>query len=243
MKICVAQTNPVKGEISINIENHLALTELALDQGIEVILFPELSLTGYEPELAQELAMDPTDMRLDAFQQVSDRHQVTLGLGMPVRGVKGIYISLVFFQAHSPRQVYSKQYLHQDEDPYFIPGTDQLCLTTGSHKISPAICYELSIPAHADLAVKNGASIYMASVAKTGLGVDKAEIRLSEIARQYSIPVMMSNCIGFCDHFLAAGRSSVWNKEGERLGQLNDSQEGLLIYDTDTASVLEMIAG
>ena len=54
---------------------------------------------------------------------------------------------------------------------------------------------------------------------------------------------MMSNCIGFCDHFLAAGRSSVWNKEGERLGQLNDSQEGLLIYDTDTGSVLEMTAG
>jgi predicted amidohydrolase len=116
-------------------------------------------------------------------------------------------------------------------------------LTTGGHQISPAICYELSVPAHADLAVKNGASIYMASVAKTGLGIDMAEIRLSEIARQYSIPVMMSNCIGFCDHFLAAGRSSVWNKEGERLGQLNDSQEGLLIYDTDTGEVLEMTAG
>ena len=243
MKICVAQTNPVKGDISNNIENHLALTEMALDQGTKVILFPELSLTGYEPELAQELAMDPSDIRLDVFQQVSDRHQVTLGLGMPVRGVNGIYISLVFFQSYVPRQVYSKQYLHQDEDPYFIPGTDQLCLTTGSHKISPAICYELSVPAHADQAIKNGASIYMASVAKSSTGIDKAELRLSEIARQYSIPVMMSNCIGFCDHFIAVGRSGVWNKEGELLGQLNDSQEGLLIYDTDTGEVLELTAG
>jgi predicted amidohydrolase len=72
------------------------LADLALSGGADVILFPELSLTGYEPQLAQELAMDPTDRRLDAFQLVSDRHQVTLGLGMPVRGVKGIYISLVF---------------------------------------------------------------------------------------------------------------------------------------------------
>lgn len=243
MKICVAQTNPVKGDIRSNIENHLALTEWALDQGTDFILFPELSLTGYEPELAQELAMDPMDKRLDVFQQVSDRHQVTLGLGMPLRGIKGIYISLIFFQPHLPSKVYSKQYLHQDEDPYFIPGTEQLYLTTGNHKISPSICYELSVPAHADQAFQNGASIYMASVAKSGPGVDKAALRLSEIARQYSMPVMMSNCVGYCDHFLAAGRSAVWNKKGELLGQLRDTQAGLLIYDTDTGGVLEMTAG
>lgn len=239
MKIGIAQTNPLKGNISRNIENHLALTGLALENKTGVILFPELSITGYEPAMAQEMAMDSADLRLEAFQQVCDHHRITIGLGVPIRGIHGIYISLVFFQAHRPRQVYSKQYLHPDEEAYFIAGERPLYLTAGKQKISPAICYELSVPDHADQAIIHGATIYMASVAKTSQGVEKAGQRLSQIARQYSIPVMMSNCIGFCDHFLAAGHSAVWNKEGKLLGQLNDSGEGVLVYDTDTGAVLE----
>lgn len=239
MKLCAAQTLAIKGDIGKNIDKHLRLAELAFTGGADFILFPELSLTGYEPELAQELAMDPMDARLDVFQQFSDRHRVTLGLGAPIRSIRGIYISLVFFQPDEPRQVYSKQYLHQDEDPFFIPGKGQIYLVNGIHKISPALCYEISKPDHADQAVKNGASIYVASVAKSAQGVDKAEQRLTEIARQYSIPVVMSNCIGFCDHFIAAGRSSVWNEEGERVGQLSDTQEGVLIFDTGTGEVWE----
>lgn len=243
MKICVAQTNPVKADIRQNINNHLAWTERALEHGTGMILFPELSLTGYEPGLAQDLAMDPDDPCLDVFQQVSDLHQVTLGLGMPLKGAHGTYISQIFFQAHSPRQVYRKQYLHQDEEPYFIPGKGQLFLSTGNLRIAPAICYEISIPEHAARIMQNGASVYMASVAKTRQGVDQAVKRLPEIALQYSIPVMMSNCIGICDQFLAGGRSSVWNKEGLMVGQLPEAREGLLIYDTATGEVSERLAG
>ena len=53
MKICIAQTKPVKGNISSNIEAHIGFIERALTFGTEAIFFPELSLTGYEPELAK----------------------------------------------------------------------------------------------------------------------------------------------------------------------------------------------
>jgi len=56
MKICVAQTRPVKGDIQSNIENHKKFIDLAVSGGADTIIFPELSLTGYEPELAKELA-------------------------------------------------------------------------------------------------------------------------------------------------------------------------------------------
>ena len=52
MKICAAQTRPVKGNIQQNIENHKKLINLAVVNGADIIIFPELSITGYEPELA-----------------------------------------------------------------------------------------------------------------------------------------------------------------------------------------------
>ena len=68
MKICIAQTKPIKGNVSANIEAHIKFIELALTLIAEAIFFPELSLTGYEPELAKKLATNQNDNRLDIFQ-------------------------------------------------------------------------------------------------------------------------------------------------------------------------------
>jgi predicted amidohydrolase len=62
-------------------------------------------------------------------------------------------------------------------------------------------------------------------------------MRLSEIARTYSMTVIMSNCTGLCDGEQCAGKSAVWNNKGELLGQLNDDGEGLLVFDTDTGEI------
>ncbi len=85
MKICVAQTKPVKGDIQRNIENHKKLIDMAASHGADIIIFPELSLTGYEPTLAKELATTQDDSRFDDFQQISDRRQITIGIGVPTK--------------------------------------------------------------------------------------------------------------------------------------------------------------
>jgi predicted amidohydrolase len=54
MKIAVAQTRPIKGDISTNIKTHKKLIDLAISYKVDTIFFPELSITGYEPELAKE---------------------------------------------------------------------------------------------------------------------------------------------------------------------------------------------
>ena len=58
MRISVAQTRPIKADIPANIEGHLRLLDLAAGIKADTVIFPELSLTGYEPELAQDLATD-----------------------------------------------------------------------------------------------------------------------------------------------------------------------------------------
>jgi hypothetical protein len=49
--------------------------------------------------------------------------------------------------------------------------------------------------------------------------------------------VVMANCVGVCDGEVCGGRSAVWNNKGDLLGGLNDTDEGILIFNTDTEAV------
>src|ERR1700733_13994823 len=181
MKVCVAQTRPVKGDIQSNIENHRKLIELAISNEADTIIFPELSLTGYEPTLAKELATSKDDNRFDEFQKISNSKMITIGVGVPTTQGKGIAISTLLFQPHKARQLYSKKYLHQDEEEFFISGQSSVGLIGNKSNIALAICYELSVPEHSENAFKSGAEIYLASVVKSVNAVDKAIKNLSEI--------------------------------------------------------------
>ncbi len=239
MKICVAQTRPVKGHIPANIQRHKKLTELAISEGTDLIIFPELSLTGYEPTLAEKLATDQEDSRFNVFQELSNNGQVTIGVGVPVKSPVGICIGMVLFQPHRNRQTYFKQYLHPDEEEFFVAGEGLTGLTVQKNYVALAICYELSVPEHSERASNNGAKIYIASVAKSGEGADHATKTLSEIARKYSMTVLMSNCTGPCEGFEAEGRTSVWNTKGVLAAQLGNNTEGMIIIDTCTGGIIE----
>jgi predicted amidohydrolase len=239
MRICVAQTKPVKGETDKNIEIHKKFIYLAISKEADTIFFPELSLTGYEPKLAKNLATTQNDKRFDDFQNISDNHHITIGVGMPTKSNSDISISTIIFQPYESRQTYSKQILHSDEFPYFVNGQQQVVLTTKKKKIVPAICYESLQPEHAERAFKEGVDIYIASVAKSANGVAKAFKHYPDIAKKYSMTVLMSNCLGLCDNFESVGKSAIWNKDGLLVGQLNETAEGILIYDTDAEKVIE----
>lgn len=242
MKIAVAQTRPVKGDIEANIIHHKRLIALAVEQGAQVLVFPELSITGYEPGLAKELAIslnDPDpDGRFDDFQLISNGSKITLGIGAPMQGVNGILIGMMLFEPNKPRRVYNKRYLHADELPYFTAGEEQLFLDGG---IALSICYELSVPEHAAYAHDQGAQIYVSSVAKSAAGVAKAIGTLKDTAGKYGMAVLFSNCVGHCDNFDCGGGTAVISREGQLIREFNDTDEGVLIFDTETQEVVEKI--
>ena len=239
MKISIAQIRPIKGNVSSNIEAHKNFIDFALTYNAEAIFFPELSLTGYEPELANELATNQNDNRLEIFQQISDKHNIIIGLGLPTKTETKPRISMIIFEPNKPIQTYSKQQLHSDELQYFENGDGQVVIKTDNTKIAIAICYESLQPNHSENAFKLGADIYLASVAKSENGVEKAFMHYPTIAKQYEMPVLMSNCVGFCDNFLSVGKSSVWTKDGKLVGQLDDKTEGILIFNTETEEAIE----
>jgi predicted amidohydrolase len=239
MKICVAQTRPIKGDIRANIDNHMKLISLALSNAADTIIFPELSLSGYEPELSRELATTQDDSRFDIFQEISNARHIKIGVGVPTKTNTGICISMVLFQPNKPRETHSKKYLHPDEEEFFVSGNSVTGIIDDKARMALAICYELSVPQHSENAFKNGAEIYVASVAKTAIGVDKAIKSLSEIGKRYSMTVLMSNCIGQSGSYECGGKTSIWNNRGVLLGQLGNNREGILIIDTYTNESIE----
>jgi predicted amidohydrolase len=234
MIISIAQTQPIKGDILKNINRHKELINNALSNNSDIIIFPELSLTGYEPELAESLTMTADDSRLDCLQDMSNEHHITIGIGMPMKTKNGISISMIIFQPHKTRQVYFKKYIHSSEIPFFIGGENDSTFIKDT-TIALAICYEISVPQHAEDAFKNGANIYIASVVEDY--VDNAIAKLSAMASKYKMTVLMSNAVGQTGAYLCDGKSSIWNTEGELLGQLDSIHEGLLIFNTTTQEV------
>jgi len=84
MRIAISQIESIKGNIEKNIENHLKWIEKAIQNNADLVIFPELSLTGYEPGLAGSLATNQDDTRLDKMQSLSDMNRITIGVGLPI---------------------------------------------------------------------------------------------------------------------------------------------------------------
>jgi predicted amidohydrolase len=83
VSVAVAQTCPVKGDVLTNLEEHVRLVGIAASSGAQLVVFPELSLTGYELDLARDLAFSENDPRLCLLLEASSSSSVTLVVGAP----------------------------------------------------------------------------------------------------------------------------------------------------------------
>lgn len=237
MKICAAQLRAVPGDVASNLGRHLRLLDLAAAVGADLVYFPELSLTGYEPGLAALLGMHASDPRLDVLQARSDASKAVIGVGLPLKAAPGgdaVQIGMVWFAPGRPRCTYAKQGLHTSERPYFVPGEAPMILERAGRKFAPAICYESLQPGHADDAAQRGASVYLASVAKPAHGLAKAMQHYPEVARAHRMCVLMAGSVGACDDFVSVGRSAAWNERGELLAQMDGESDGLVLLDLHT---------
>ena len=149
---------------------------------------------------------------------------------------------MICFQPGLARTSYSKQHLHSDELPFFTPGTRKLVLSQADLVLAPAICYESLQPSDAEEAAKFGAQVYLASVAKSERGTALANSHYPMVAKKHSMTVVMANCVGAADDFVAVGCSSIWNSQGEMVCSADAVKEALVAYDMQTgeASIFSM---
>ena len=240
MKIALAQLNSATGAVEHNTAGHLKMIKLAAEYNANLIVFPELSITSYAPELAQELALSVDDPKLEVFMTKSKELGISIGLGLPVKTAGLPVIGLLIFEPNGAVNLYGKKHLHEDELPYFSAGTNYTGLVGGIDGLALSVCYEIAIEEHIAAAEARGAGFYLASVAKTVPDVAKAHEHIQQMAIDHDMVMLMSNCIGTCEGQVAGGRSAVWSKEGELLAELPGELEGILCYET-TSGTLESI--
>lgn len=233
MILAVAQSIAQPGNLSQSIADHLRLAANAAAQGAQLVVFPELSLTGYSRSLTRADAIAPTDVRLQPLQALADCQKIIIITGAPLASPTGLQIGTLSIMPHCGVQSYSKQYLHAGEELAFQPGQGGAALCLGDQMICLAICAEITHPQHAQAAADCGAAIYAASCFITPGGYGHDAALLAGYARTHQMVVSMANYGAATGGWPAAGRSAIWAADGGLLACAPDEGEALVVMSVE----------
>ena len=214
--LAAAQFSVRAGDIAANVHRHLDFIDAAHRHGVDVLVFPELSLTGYEPTLAADLAQPADPACLAPLRARARAAGMTVVAGLPLQsgGAGKPYIAAFILHADGTLAVQTKQHLHTGEEDYFSAGTGGPLLAARGMPLAVAICADFGQPAHAAGAADAGARIYAASalVGTTGYPADSA--LLQDYAQRHRMAVLLANHGGPTGGWTAAGRSAFWDEDG-----------------------------
>lgn len=230
MNIAMAQINPKEGEIEFNLNEHHKFIKLAAKHGAELIVFPEMSITGYVRDRANELSFSEEDSRLNELYELAAENNIIIVAGAPIKLSSGLHIGTFIVFPDKTHQIYTKQFLYTAEDEYFTPNLSlNPMIKLGNESISLAICADITNPVHPENAKSAGATIYIASICYSENMISEAHNQLSSYAQKHSMTVMMSNYCGEYFKIQTGGKSGLWSQSGKLVTELNQSDSGLLI--------------
>lgn len=214
--IAAAQSISIAGDLAANIVWHQRFMHVAAEQGVQLLVFPELSLTGYERGLAAELAIAPHAEVLQPLRDFAREVGVTTVVGMPIRLSQDspVLIGALVLGVDGSLGIYSKQHLHAGEEVAFAPGTGGSTLTMGADTVALAVCADFSHASHAAAAAQQGADLYAAGVLITENGYAPDIVLLQGYASAHSMAVLMANHGGATGGWESAGRSAIWASDG-----------------------------
>src|SRR5690606_19929786 len=164
--LAAAQTISVPGDLNANVERHCVFVRAAAAAGVELLLFPELSLSGYEPERVAACVVAPDGPELAPLRELARRHGMTLVLGAPLAsGNPRPHIGALVLRPDGSHLGYHKRHLHPGEEPWASAGCAAGAgFELGAERCALAICADLGHPEHAAAAAAAGASLYLAGV-------------------------------------------------------------------------------
>ncbi|SFG70540.1 NAD+ synthase (glutamine-hydrolysing) [Desulfotomaculum arcticum] len=251
MKIALAQINPVVGDLQYNTEKIIAYTEKARRQGADLVVFPELSLTGYPPRdlLLSGQFINAAADKLKKIAAVCENTGVLLGA--PLRQDDRLYNSAILLAGGCISGIQHKTLLPFydvfDEKRYFAPAARRQCIDFRGIKLGVTVCediwndkdfwhrqlYDIDpveelIAEGADIIINLSSSPY--SYGKHSL---RAEM-LSKAAIRHRTGVLYVNQVGGNDHLVFDGSSCAVTDNGALIAQLPSFQEELAVCDTET---------
>ena len=229
-KIAAAQVPSIRGDIAANIETHEATIAAAAKHGVRVLIFPELSLTGYEPTLAAGLAITAMDHRLAPLSELAQRHRIDVVLGAPLRhGALKPALGAILLSSSGSTTTYSKMHLGPSERVYFAPGSAPLMVNADGRSIGIAICADTSQPSHPQAYANAGCEIYAAGMFLNAEWYATDMPRLANYSVSLKMLVVMANHGMSTGTYRSVGKSAVWLPNGALLAQAEGTEDWLVI--------------
>src|SRR5216110_205523 len=244
MRVALAQIDPTVGDLDGNRDLILARIEEAKGAGADLVLLPELAVTGYPPE---DLLLRPGFVRA-ADESLCD-------LARDVRGIvalvgfphfdRDLYNACAVCADGEVKAIYRKRYLPNygvfDKDRYFASARDLLLLELGDTLIGPTICEDLWQPGPpaTDLALAGAQLITNLSASPFHVCRDRErEEMFATRARDNSCFVAFCNAVGGQDELIFDGHSLVLDEDGRVLARAPGFEEALLVVDVDPADAV-----
>jgi NAD+ synthase (glutamine-hydrolysing) len=240
-RIRIAQLNLVVGDVVGNADRVIAEAAAARVDGVDLLVFPELTLTGYPPE---DLLLRPELMQRveSALERIlAECRGITLVLGYPLRGVGGLFNVAGVLRDGGVIGEYAKQHLPNysvfDEKRYFQAGATPLVLDHLGLRMGLSVCEDIWQEDPTRLAVAAGTRILIninASPFHAGKRAER-EALVARRAGEHGIPVVYANLVGGQDELVFDGASFVADRTGRILHRAAAFEEDLLTFDLDDA--------
>jgi len=249
-KIAVAQINPILGDLMKNLSLHEQLVEKARQEGVNIIIFPELSLTGYfVKDLVPSLALNRQSPHLDRLKRLSSDISIVLGLveeSSDYRFFNSAFLLEGGEVRHVHRKVYLPTYGMFDERRYFASGCRLQAAESRWGALGLLICEDLWHPSAAYLLSLEGMDILITLSSSPGRGLG-AEGKLESVkiweslnytyGYLFSCFVVFANRVGYEDGVHFWGGSEILSPAGAVLAKGKYHEEDLLIASLDRAEL------
>jgi len=243
LKLSLAQDDFLVGHITANRERILELIASARDeQGADLIVFPELALTGYPPE---DLVLRPGFMRRteEAFDEiVAAVHGIDVILGWPRQQGRQRYNAVSWIRDRVVLGHYAKRdlpnYAVFDEQRYFAAGHEPLVIEVGGVRVGVMVCEDTWTPEAAAAARAAGAQLIVSCNASPfyhDKHLDRKRI-LQERRTETGVPLVYLNCVGGQDELVFDGHSLYVDGTGRVGDPAPLCEEALLTVGFDAAS-------
>ena len=144
-RIAAVQIRPRKGDPRENGEKITAFMKEAKGGGAELAIFPECSLTGYDPERSHELALEKDCRYIRDIEAAADELGIAVCFGFMEKAEDGLYICQEFYDAGN-RTFYRKTHLATREEEYFKEGNEFPTAEYRHITIGMQLCWESHIP-------------------------------------------------------------------------------------------------
>ncbi|MDP2300758.1 MAG: nitrilase-related carbon-nitrogen hydrolase, partial [Actinomycetota bacterium] len=242
MRIALAQVNVTVGDIEGNLERCLAAVETAADADADLVLLPELALTGYPPEdlLAKTHFVTAAG---DALEDFASRAVVPAVVGFVTRDAGGLRNAAALVAGGQVVHVYYKRELPNygvfDEERYFEPGENDTIFELGGVPTALTVCEDVWVAATVERLAAAGARLVLnisASPFHAGKGPER-ERMLRARARDNGVWLAYCNLVGGQDELVFDGRSLLVSPDGTPVARGASFAEGITVasFEPDVA--------